>query len=83
MLYLIARASLKIILAALLFAVAFAPSSRAETANVTAHWSDLKITGKQTVRDLWRQKDLGVFENQFQAAVPSHGTVLVRVIPAK
>jgi len=55
----------------------------AGAARVTARWADLKITGKQTVRDLWRQKDLGVFENQFEAEVASHGTVLVRVIPAK
>jgi alpha-galactosidase len=55
----------------------------ADTARVTARWADLKITGKQTVRDLWRQKDLGAFENQFEAGVASHGTVLVRVFPAK
>jgi len=28
----------------------------AGTARVTARWADLKITGKQNVRDLWRQK---------------------------
>ena len=29
-------------------------------AEVTARWSDLGVTGPQKVRDLWRQKDLGV-----------------------
>ncbi|HEX4265407.1 MAG TPA: NPCBM/NEW2 domain-containing protein [Verrucomicrobiae bacterium] len=48
---------------------------------VTANWSDLGIGGKQTVRDLWRQKDLGKFESKFEAAVPRHGVVLVRIIP--
>jgi len=30
--------------------------------NVTVKWSDLGISGKKIVRDLWRQKDLGDFE---------------------
>jgi alpha-galactosidase len=51
--------------------------------DVTVKWSDLKIEGKRTVRDLWRQKDLGVFDGQFTANVPSHGVVMVRVIPVK
>ncbi|MBI5821910.1 MAG: NPCBM/NEW2 domain-containing protein [Verrucomicrobia bacterium] len=49
------------------------------TETITAKWSDLGLTGKQTVRDLWRQKDLGKFEGQFTATVPRHGVVLVRV----
>ena len=48
---------------------------------VTVNWSDLGLTGKQTVRDLWRQKDLGVFTGKFEAAVPRRGVVLVRVLP--
>jgi alpha-galactosidase len=52
-------------------------------APVIAQWSDLKLSGKQTVRDLWRQKDLGVFDQSFSANVASHGVVLMRVIPAK
>ena len=46
---------------------------------VTAKWSDLGLTGSRTVRDLWRQKNLGVFESEFQAPVPRHGVVFVRV----
>ncbi len=48
-------------------------------AKVTARWSDLGVTGKHTVRDLWRQKDLGRFKDQFTAEVPRHGVVLVRL----
>ncbi len=48
---------------------------------VTADWSDLKLTGKQRVRDLWRQKDLGVFTGKFETPVASHGVVLVRIFP--
>jgi alpha-galactosidase len=50
---------------------------------VTAKWSDVGVRGKQTVRDLWRQKDLGPFENEFRAAVPRHGGVMVRLGGAK
>jgi len=52
-------------------------------ASVTANWSDLGLTGKQKVRDLWRQKELGEFTGSFTAAVPRHGVELVRVWPAK
>ncbi|UCD49241.1 MAG: glycoside hydrolase family 27 protein [Phycisphaerales bacterium] len=46
---------------------------------VTAQWSDLGLTGPQRVRDLWRQKDLGTFTGQFEAEIPRHGCVLVRL----
>ena len=46
---------------------------------VTARWSDLAITGKRSVRDLWRQKDLGEFEDKFEIKVGRHGVVLVRL----
>jgi alpha-galactosidase len=42
-------------------------------------WSDLGLKGKLAVRDLWRQKDLGTFENAFTASVPRHGVVLVKI----
>jgi len=35
--------------------------------------------GSLRVRDLWRQKDLGTFDGHFEAEVPPHGVVLVRV----
>jgi alpha-galactosidase len=50
--------------------------------SVTVKWSDLGISGKQTVRDLWRQKDLDSFDGSFTAKVGRHGAVLIRVIPA-
>jgi alpha-galactosidase len=46
---------------------------------VTAKWPDLGVKGKQKVRDLWRQKELGVFESQFQSQVPGRGVLLVRL----
>ncbi len=46
---------------------------------VQINWSDLGLKGKLHVRDLWRQKDLGRFENAFSATVPRHGVVLIKV----
>jgi alpha-galactosidase len=54
-----------------------------DEAPVTANWTDLGLQGKQVVRDLWRQQDLGVADQQFQASVPRHGVVLLRLAPVK
>ncbi len=48
-------------------------------AKVTARWSDLGLSGSHRVRDLWRQKDVGNVSDVFEAGVPRHGVVLVRV----
>jgi len=52
-------------------------------AEITARWSDLKLSGEQRVRDLWRQQDLGTHTGTFSAQVPRHGVVLVKVSPVK
>jgi alpha-galactosidase len=41
--------------------------------------SDLNISGKFSVRDLWRQKDLGIFVGSFTAEVPFHGVKLLKI----
>jgi alpha-galactosidase len=51
-------------------------------AAVTASWADLGVSGPQKVRDLWRQKDVGVFDGAFTAYVARHGVVMVRLRPA-
>ena len=48
-------------------------------AKVTAKWSDLGLSGKQPVRDLWQLKDIGEMEGEFSAQVPRHGCVLVKI----
>ncbi len=53
-----------------------------ESASCAVKWTDLKIAGKQVVRDLWRQKDLGTFDGQFESVVPGHGVILIRLRPA-
>jgi len=44
---------------------------------VSVNWVDLKISGERVVRDVWRQKNLGSFNDSFEATVPRHGCVLV------
>lgn len=46
-------------------------------------WSDLKISGRQVARDLWRQQDVATVDDQYEATVPRHGVVLVKLTPAK
>lgn len=46
---------------------------------ITADWSTLGVSRNQLVRDLWRQKDLGVFKDSFQANVPRHGAAMLRM----
>jgi alpha-galactosidase len=49
--------------------------------DITAKWSDLGLKGRQRVRDLWRQKDLGEFDDSFTTKVGRHGTFLIRLWP--
>ncbi len=46
---------------------------------VTVSWRELGMSGPQPVRDLWTHKDAGTFNDEFTAAVPRYGVVLVRV----
>ena len=46
---------------------------------VSVKWSELGIKGKHTVRDLWRQKDVGKFDGEFSRVIPRHGTLFVKV----
>lgn len=56
--------------------------NRADTEqSVAVRWAELGVRGPQKVRDLWRQRDLGVFPDGFEAKVPAHGVVLVKIAP--
>ncbi len=46
---------------------------------VTVKWSDLKIQGAHSVRDLWRQKNLGKFKGEFSMPVAPHSAELVKI----
>jgi hypothetical protein len=32
------------------------------------------------VRDLWKHEDLGKVSDQYQAEVPSHGVVMIKIV---
>jgi alpha-galactosidase len=52
-------------------------------ATITAEWGVLGMPAAQSVavRDLWNHEDLGRFTGRFEAPVPAHGTVMVRLQP--
>ena len=47
--------------------------------NISVNWSETGLSVKQKARDLWRQKDLGLFENSFTTKVAPHGVTLIKV----
>lgn len=53
------------------------------TITISATFEALGISGKQIVRDLWRQKDLGEFSDKLEMEVPYHGVVFVKITPSK
>ena len=50
-----------------------------EATEVICDWSELHLSGKQSVRDLWRQKELGIYKNSFTAQVLAQGVVMVKI----
>lgn len=55
----------------------FNRNPKAETIQVT--WNSLGLSGKQIVRDVWRQKDQGLFTDSFSSVVPAHGVKLITI----
>jgi len=49
-------------------------------AKVSVNWDELKLKGKHSIRDLWHQKDLGVYKSNFSTLVPPQGVVMVKII---
>ena len=50
-------------------------------ADVSVQWSDLKLSGPQTLRDLWRQKDAGGQDAGYTVNVAPHSAELFKVSP--
>jgi alpha-galactosidase len=50
-------------------------------ANVPITWAELGIKGRQVVRDLWRQMDLGTFDAAFSSSIGPHGVTFIRIRP--
>ena len=47
--------------------------------DVSVTWAQLGLTGKQPIRDLWQQKDMGTSTTGYTVAVPAHGSILIKV----
>ena len=52
-------------------------------AEIAVSWQQLSYPDhlSASVRDLWAHKDLGKFTGSFSSKVPSHGVVMVKVLP--
>jgi alpha-galactosidase len=46
-------------------------------------FNTLGLSGKQKVRNLWSQQNLGTYDDRFELDVNYHGVVLVKILPAK
>lgn len=47
--------------------------------DLTVNWKELQIKGKQHVRDLWREKNIGVYRKEFTASIPPKGVVMLQL----
>jgi alpha-galactosidase len=45
--------------------------------------SKIGLVGKWKIRDLWRQKDLGIYTSNFTSKIPHHGVVVLRLSQIK
>jgi alpha-galactosidase len=52
-------------------------------AKLAVRWSELGLSGRYRVRDVWRQRDAGDSAEVFSAGVNAHGVALVRLEPIK
>ena len=56
-------------------------NTAADATRITIDFDSLGIEGKWLVRDLWRQKDEGIYGIRYSTEVPGHATHLVRLFP--
>ncbi len=52
-----------------------------DSANVKIDFEAIGIKGKAKVSDIWKHKDLGIFESSFGSELPQHGAGLYRISP--
>jgi alpha-galactosidase len=50
-----------------------------QPATIAATWSALGLAGPRTVRDVWRQNDLGTFNDSFSSEIHPHGMRLLKL----
>ncbi len=49
--------------------------------NYTLDFAKLSLKGKFNIRDVWKQKSLGVFNESFKTDIRHHGVVMLRLFP--
>lgn len=52
-----------------------------EPRSILTDWDQLGLRGSQKARDVWRQRDLGAFAQNFSTEVPPHGVMMLRLTP--
>ena len=50
-----------------------------DPATIAVKWSEVKLSGKLKVQDLWAHSDLGKIADGYSAQVPPHGVAMIRV----
>ena len=50
---------------------------------VRVSWQELGVKGFQAVRDLWRQRDVGMCEGYFETTLPAHGVAMLGLSSSK
>jgi alpha-galactosidase len=52
-----------------------------EPASMKVSWGELGLpAGNARVRDLWARRDIGIRKGSYTASVPSHGTVMLKIV---
>lgn len=51
-----------------------------ETEKYQLNFSEINLSSKLKLRDLWRQKNLGESKDKFETLIPSHGVVLIKTL---
>jgi alpha-galactosidase len=46
---------------------------------ITLDFNSIGAPASARLRDLWEHKDLGILRNSYEADVPKHGVVMLRV----
>ena len=47
---------------------------------ISLNWTDLNITGKHSIRNVWSQTDIGDSDKNYETQVLPHGVVLVKIL---
>ncbi|HLN54557.1 MAG TPA: putative Ig domain-containing protein [Bacteroidales bacterium] len=54
--------------------------NRSQTpAQMNVEFTEIGLKGKESVRDLWRQKSIGRYRDRFTAMVPAQGVIMVKI----